>query len=155
MIRPAQRRKNRKKKKNNKACKEWKDSEIESPTRQRKRIASFTVEEIREKLANAQYRPKDQERKQKPFFYHGEIRVSLRRTRIHFEMGLECVTCGRTGIVYHLEVTRSGSFHLDLYSKDDVLMTIDHIKARAKGGMDIAANRQMMCDPCNFEKADK
>lgn len=147
----------RKRKPKGKASKAWKEATVKSSTLSRRRIASFTVDEIRDRLANASYAEKDRERKERPFFYHIDACVSLRRVRIHMDMGmgLACVTCDRVGAMYHLEVTRGGQFHLDLYSGDDVMMTIDHVVAQSKGGTNAPHNKQMMCGPCNLDKGAK
>lgn len=80
------------------------------------------------------------------------------------EKGLACVTCGITGSLFALERNWSKSetyldlpFHLNLYAlKEDgseVLMTHDHILARALGGTNSMSNSQPMCSPCNSEKS--
>ena len=38
---------------------------------------------------------------------------------------------------------------------DEVLMTVDHILPKSKGGPHHIDNFQPMCMPCNMKKADK
>ena len=51
------------------------------------------------------------------------------------------------------------SYHLNLIALnangDKVLMTKDHIVAKAKGGKNTLDNYQPMCIKCNMKKADK
>jgi hypothetical protein len=71
--------------------------------------------------------------------------------------GLECVRCGLVGAFFALETTPGQeSTHLNLYGiKDDteILFTHDHKHARALGGADNLSNTQVMCSPCNGNKA--
>jgi hypothetical protein len=50
----------------------------------------------------------------------------------------------------------SPTYHLNLYALDsdgrEILMTHDHILARADGGKNHLSNTQTMCAPCNFKK---
>jgi 5-methylcytosine-specific restriction endonuclease McrA len=98
----------------------------------------------------------------------GELRMSyegykfsIRRSIAHKAIGLTCVVedCGRTGEFYALELWKGGQLHLDLYTTlsngSEVLMTIDHILPKSKGGPDEIPNYQMMCCTCNAKKADK
>jgi 5-methylcytosine-specific restriction endonuclease McrA len=128
-------------------------------------MATFSIDQVRGHLATAQYKSKDKLR-EKPFFYFAEssnfhppyknVRISLRRIAPHMELGFKCARCARVGSTYHLEFSpSSGAYHLDLYTEDDFLMTIDHVHPRAKGGKDTLSNYQMMCQPCNTRKGDK
>lgn len=85
--------------------------------------------------------------------YEGR-RVSLRRAIIHFEIGHQCVRCSRQGVEYRLEDRGKGGLHLDLYSGDGMMMTIDHIHPRSKGGSNTVDNYQMMCELCNSRKGN-
>lgn len=75
------------------------------------------------------------------YMEHGGYRFSTRRQRIHKEIGLKCANpnCGCVGTHYilHKEGRVRGSLHLDLFTYKDekpMLMTIDHIIPRSKGG---------------------
>ncbi|MDP2692801.1 MAG: HNH endonuclease [bacterium] len=85
-------------------------------------------------------------------------RMAVKRARVFLEKGIEC-KCGLRGSFFALESHRDGSFHLDLFAKDevgdDVLMTIDHIHPASKGGSNTIGNYDPMCKVCNEEKSDK
>lgn len=82
----------------------------------------------------------------------------LRRARIFFEMGIDCVRCSTKAQFFALEQWPDKSYHFDLYgvdeSGDDVLMTIDHIHARSNGGKDHISNMQPLCKCCNEIKSN-
>lgn len=129
----------------------------------RERIATFTLEQVAQYLADPVYpkrtshRKARQERASKPCFHFshpkiGTRLVSLKRAALHAQMGLQCTSCPRVGVVYHLELDNGGGLHLDLYSEDDCLMTIDHIHPASKGGPNTIDNYQMMCRICNTNK---
>lgn len=69
--------------------------------------------------------------------------------------GRECVTCGREGVLLLVTVEKNGKRHVDLYTEDFVLMTVDHELPKAKGGLDILSNKQPMCEPCNHAKGSQ
>lgn len=50
----------------------------------------------------------------------------------------------------------TGGYHLNLYAADEdgaeVLMTHDHVVAKASGGTNTDDNTQTMCGPCNWAK---
>jgi len=75
-----------------------------------------------------------------------------------FKRNLTCVTCGITGKYFAIEKTekKANHYHLNLYGVDEngneVLMTKDHIWAKANGGKSNLANYQTMCHPCNHAK---
>ena len=86
-----------------------------------------------------------------------ERSVSIRRMQCFAVKGTTCVTCGRKGNILMLDKWPDGSIHLDLFSLTDgerVLMNIDHIIPRSKGGANRLDNYQPMCEPCNTEKGD-
>lgn len=82
----------------------------------------------------------------------------LRRARIFFEMGIDCVSCPTKSQFFALEQWPDGSYHFDLYGidsiGDEVLMTIDHIHAKSKGGKDHISNMQPLCKCCNEIKSN-
>lgn len=98
--------------------------------------------------------------------YHGDL-IKMDSHRYHcFDLsGCECVSCGIEGEFFAKErsVDKNGkptsaSYHFNLYARGadgvDILMTKDHIKARANGGKDHVSNYQTMCTICNWLKAD-
>lgn len=95
------------------------------------------------------------------------------RLQVFAEKGLECATCDRVGAFLILSrenvskraVKRGsvGRVHVDLYTEDFVLMTVDHIVpkyiARQNGWtklmIECLDNKQPMCDDCNNGKGHK
>lgn len=96
------------------------------------------------------------------------------RLTVFANKGRDCVTCPRVGTLLVLsketgikkESRKRGSvgrIHIDLYTDDFVLMTVDHImpkyQARKLGWGKLAIesldNKQPMCDPCNNSKGCK
>ena len=93
----------------------------------------------------------------------GERKIKTRRAKVYFEKGFECVrdNCSVEGLFFVVELSgnppngQERSIHLDLYGTEDgedVLMTIDHIHPKAKGGKDRVENYQPMCIVCNSIK---
>lgn len=86
--------------------------------------------------------------------------LERRRFRVFHEIGFDCVRCGLIGshIVWWKEY-HNGNDHRDLagYNKDGklVMITIDHIYPRSKGGPNHVTNYQTMCAPCNRIKSDR
>ena len=72
-----------------------------------------------------------------------------RNIRLFKKKGCECVSCGRKG---HYFIKKGNAF--TLYSKDNVLMTKDHIYPKSKGGPNNLYNLQTMCYDCNSKKAN-
>ena len=92
------------------------------------------------------------------------------RLTVFANKGLECVACGRVGTLLALgrdgrdrKTGLVGAVHIDLYTDDFVLMTVDHIVPKAVGKMlgwtkeqrEALENKQTMCDPCNGGKGDR
>lgn len=80
-----------------------------------------------------------------------------RRLRVFHHHGVKCVngTCGKEGKYLIKALNTSGGVHIDLYTQDFELMTIDHIVPKSKGGSSLIDNLQPMCNTCNARKADK
>jgi 5-methylcytosine-specific restriction endonuclease McrA len=80
-----------------------------------------------------------------------------RRLRVFHHKGLACAgkNCSKKGMYLIKAQNTSGGFHLDIYTDDFELMTIDHIIPKSKGGTDQIENLQPMCHTCNYKKADK
>jgi 5-methylcytosine-specific restriction endonuclease McrA len=96
------------------------------------------------------------------------------RLQVFAKKGCVCVTCGREGKLLALGREMSGykqyrkrgtvgAVHIDLYTNDFVLMTVDHIVPKyvckqlgwTKEQMESLDNKQPMCDPCNGAKGHK
>lgn len=88
------------------------------------------------------------------------FKITSARINLFHNKGVDCVTCGITGVVFRLE-THDATInpHLNLYAQDEegemVLMTKDHIMPKSKGGANELDNYQPMCTFCNSKKADK
>ena len=78
-----------------------------------------------------------------------------KRLRVFYHKGFECATCDKVG-KYLIEcIDRGGGVHIDLYTENFEMMTIDHIKPKSKGGTDDIENLQPMCQKCNEHKKNK
>ena len=84
-----------------------------------------------------------------------------RRLKTFYYKGCKCVNfeeCGNEGIylIEAIDKHKVPNKHIDLYTKDFNLMTVDHIQPLAKGGLRYDINNlQPMCQKCNELKADK
>jgi len=99
----------------------------------------------------------------KEYFYDKEVtekRIKLWRARILNKIGYQCVedNCELHDFHFGLGIDKGGGIHLDLYGLDEqgdlVMITLDHIKPKSKGGKNEVSNYQPMCKPHNEEKAD-
>lgn len=96
------------------------------------------------------------------------------RLGVFANKGLECVTCPRVGTFLILSretnICRDsrkrksvGRVHIDIYTDDFILMTVDHIVPKFQGKalgwtremIEALENKQPMCDPCNNSKGCK
>lgn len=112
------------------------------------RIRIFTIKEIFDWIDN---NPK------RIYMIVDEYKINLKRAKIFHKKGLICVNCGVCGEFFALESDKGGGIHLDLYGfidTEEVLLTIDHIIAKSKGGPNEYINYQIMCKLCNEIKAD-
>lgn len=83
-----------------------------------------------------------------------------RRLRVFHNKGCKCVKCGEIGtlLLDTVQINKKGiiiSRHVNLYSDNLKLMTIDHIHPKSKGGSDDIDNLQPMCMTCNNKKSNK
>lgn len=97
------------------------------------------------------------------FFLDPEVtdkKIKLRRAKILLELGLKCSNeeCAVKDFYFGLGVDKGGGIHLDLYGIDqdgeDIMMTIDHIKPKSKGGKDHISNYATLCKICNEIKSN-
>lgn len=89
-----------------------------------------------------------------------------RRLKVFVHKGRKCVTCERVGTLLLVTLQENGansSRHVDLYTDDFVLMTVDHETPRyqakllgwSKEVTESLYNKQPMCEPCNNSKGSK
>jgi len=87
------------------------------------------------------------------------VKTSETRLECFATKGTRCTACGLEGKYFALERIRgrTDNPHLNLYATGvggtEILMTRDHILARALGGKDILDNCQTYCQPCNYLKS--
>lgn len=98
----------------------------------------------------------------KEYFYDKKVtkkRIKLRRAQILNKIGYQCVedNCNLKDFHFGLGIDKGGGLHLDLYGYDQegdiVMITIDHIVPKSKGGSDTIDNFQPMCKVHNEMKA--
>ena len=73
-----------------------------------------------------------------------------------------CVCCGAVGSKFCLGEgknvginNRGADRHWDLYTEDDLALSIDHITPKSKGGINHLDNYQLLCIVCNVFKGNK
>jgi hypothetical protein len=77
-----------------------------------------------------------------------------RRLKVFLHKGLKCVRCDRVGEYLIATLDRTGGLHVDVYTKNFELMTVDHIKPQSKGGGWELSNLDPMCNRCNCKKGN-
>lgn len=87
-----------------------------------------------------------------PFEQIETVYSEHRRLRVFANKGYACGNCGRVGTHFLSTVDRKGNVHRDLYTADNVLMTIDHVIPKVKGGSSELENLVPLCQPCNSAK---
>lgn len=91
-----------------------------------------------------------------------EITIKSKRYACYARNGVTCVRCGIVGAFFAIEKhngQETEKFHLNLYgltnSNKEVLMTVDHVIPRSRGGEDKVSNLQPMCTFCNCLKGNR
>jgi hypothetical protein len=65
----------------------------------------------------------------------------------------KCVCCGLEGVKICNGYNKNDkSYHLDLYSENDVMLTIDHVNPVSISKDDTYENTQLLCNVCNAVK---
>jgi hypothetical protein len=76
-------------------------------------------------------------------------RRNLTMVRRFLDLGTTCISCGKEGVKFCLVRRIDNSLFWNLFSADEMLMTIDHIIPRSMGGTLDRKNIQPMCRQCN------
>jgi len=112
------------------------------------RIRTYTIEEVFKWI---------DDNPRKTYWEDGEYRIKMTRAKIFKKKGLICSICGLEGLYFILEKDKGGGIHLDLYGLEnevEILLTVDHIIPKSKGGINNIINYQTMCKYCNELKSD-
>lgn len=112
------------------------------------RLKTFTLKEVFTWI---------EENPRRIYWETGEYKINTKRVKVFHKKGMICVNCGVKGKFFALEKDKGGGIHLDLYGlidEEEVLITIDHIVPKSKGGVNKLINFQTMCKICNEMKAD-
>jgi 5-methylcytosine-specific restriction endonuclease McrA len=80
-----------------------------------------------------------------------------RRFDVFVRKGCKCCVpnCDKEGVILIASLAPNGNIHLDLYTKDFMLMTVDHREALGVGGTDSWENKFPMCRKHNEKKGQK
>ncbi len=78
-----------------------------------------------------------------------------RRLQTFYHKGVKCVSCGVEGSFLVTSIDKGGNKHVDLVTKDLLLMNVDHIIPKSKKGSNALSNLQPMCCKCNTIKGSK
>lgn len=85
----------------------------------------------------------------------GTIYVSIASKKLlTFKQSTICTSCGAQGDYFLLlrNPHAKGRASLEMFSKEDKLLTRDHIMPRSLGGSNDMSNSQTMCLTCNSKK---
>ena len=106
-----------------------------------KRIKTYTIEEIFEDIKIKK---------------ENNLAVN-KRLNVFYTKGLKCSNplCDRIGTYFALEIDKGDGKHIDLFTTEHILMTVDHYIPVSKGGKWDMENTNPMCEPCNRKKGDK
>jgi len=95
-------------------------------------------------------------------FFKKSIKLTSHRYKVYATKGIQCAHCGIIGLYFALEQSaaqKTNKYHFNLYAVDqqgnEVMLTVDHIIPKAKGGSDTLDNKQCLCFKCNNKKGDK
>lgn len=78
--------------------------------------------------------------------------ITSKRFSTVLKLGECCKGCGVKRSYVAQGRDNGGSLHWDLYAENGVMLTIDHILPKSRGGKDHFDNYQLMCTTCNRGK---
>ena len=82
--------------------------------------------------------------------------LNHRRLRVFALKGLKCAYCEKRGIYLIEAYSKAGSIHIDIYTAEFELMTIDHVIPKSRGGHPTDINNLVpCCNTCNTKKGSK
>lgn len=76
------------------------------------------------------------------------------KLRRYFKLDLKCQRCQTEAKYFKYNKRSKKEIHLNLFSKDGKILTIDHIIPTSLGGKNQLSNQQILCSDCNHLKAD-
>ena len=79
-----------------------------------------------------------------------KVPTSMRR-RVMREEAFKCAGCGLQGFERRFPKGGYGYYTID----PSVFLSIDHIRAKSKGGSNERENLRVLCTPCNTKKGVK
>lgn len=84
------------------------------------------------------------------------LRKSHHRLGVFYHKGTECSNpyCDAKGTRLIVGKDKGGGIHIDVYTHDLKLMTVDHIKPKSLGGNDKRNNKMPLCSACNTYKGN-
>jgi hypothetical protein len=98
----------------------------------------------------------------KRIFFGVEVRMTSPRYPVYAKYGVKCAHCELEGLFFAVEKSfaqNTDKYHLNLYGinkyGEEVMITVDHIRPKSKGGEDNLDNKQPLCIFCNGKKGDK
>lgn len=86
-----------------------------------------------------------------------------KRLKVFANKGRECIICEREGVLLLVTVGVGGDRHVDLYTEDFVLLTVDHTMPKSiarklgwtRSEIESLDNKQPMCEQCNGAKGNE
>ncbi len=79
------------------------------------------------------------------------------RLKLFYNKGTKCANpyCNNIGTKIMINEIR-GHIHVDVFTSNNIMMTVDHIIPKSKGGaVDDINNMQVLCTKCNSKKSNK
>lgn len=118
------------------------------------RLTTLPVEDVVERIGLPPFRHTMTVKKH-------ELGLYSLRMRTFKQSGTTCLDCGLQAEFFAVERHINGDtdkYHLNLYGLRDgreVMLTCDHVIARANNGANDLSNTQTLCITCNSRKANK
>lgn len=75
-----------------------------------------------------------------------------KKWKIFFKKGFNCYLCNKQGVYLIESVDRKNMIHIDLYTSDFMMITMDHCHPASRGGGSGIKNLFPCCHKCNKDK---